>query len=373
MNIFSEVNALSLSTISTKLGLQESKDRKGYICPVCGHGKGGDGLRYNVKTKCPPRFWECYGRCGRSYSNVDLSAAVLEVSPNDKPELARRLKELYESEISDDVNQTSTSFLFQRTTEEPVRDFSKKYDFLRRHFPLEKFLNLRGGTWRGLTHETLKSAGALYNPSEKIAGGECEAILFPYDSTSYFWREVGGTHKGFSRGSKCNPYFLNPINMFNVVVEGLIDALSIKQAVGEYLGIIATGSVNNWRKLVNFVADQKSQLMPRDKVRFLVLFDNDEAGKQHGELLTMNLRSLGFPSAQGYLVDLVEGKFGDRVIKCGLMKGKWKISSRDGVQIFEQPKLDANDVLQSRDEKFLCNLIFNLIDWHDSQFKMKGR
>lgn len=315
-DIFSYVNAASEAKMVALLGLAKSKDGRGYICPICEKGKGGDGLKFNPKPKLPLRYWECYGACRRSYNNVALIANLERIS--DKAELAKRLRELFGQETSSFQREKKTSpakAKVEHVQPTEKRNFAGTYSMWRKKYSLKEFLDLRGGSWRGLTYETLSAAGCIYHPEYLIAKNQkAPVMIIPYDDELYIWREVDGHGRGVPKDVKRKPYILRPLAFVNFIVEGEIDALSISQAFREPgFGIIAAGSVTNWRRVVSEI---ERSCKSKDEHYFIVLPDNDSAGAKFGEDMTDSLKGRGFNVGQYF--------FGCRY----------------------EPKIDANDLLQ---------------------------
>lgn len=350
MDIFAEIKSLSESTIVRRLGLQPARDNKSWICPICQHGKGGDGLRYRNGR------WECYGGCHRSRSNVDLIAACYNLDTTDKAKLATKLREIMGYEV-----EKETSFSFQRK-KEPVkkvahvvedRDFAPLYKRCRINYSLKDFVEKCGGSWRGLTYETLKSAGCLFHAEYTISEGVCvPVVIVPYDNSLYYWRRVDdvpdGERKGsVPKGSTRKPYIAAPMDdIVNFIVEGELDALSIKQALGSLkVGIVATGGANFIRQTVAEVERQFGD--SERKPWFIVLFDNDGTGVKQGEILTSALQARKFPAVQVFFEERLKG---DYIRYCRGEETK-----------FFQPKIDANDILQ-RGEDVLRDRLFYFIN-----------
>lgn len=362
MNLFQRVNLLPEYVIASRLSLELALDRKSYVCPNqgCQHGRHGDGIRQSqLKGKL---VWHCYGTCGTHWtSNSDFIAAVEGIDPNNKAELAKRLEELFPEEG------TPLLFSFRGETPRPAvekpeskeRDFTAFYKRCRINYSLKKFVDKCGVAWRGLTYETLRGAGCMFNPEYLYDTRKPTApvIIVPYDSSLYYWRRVDETPQGEPKGAVAHgvtrkPYIAVPIVydvVPNLIVEGELDALSIKQVwkiCGESIsGVIATGAAQNFRPLVSMVERQIKE--SERKPRFIVLYDNDEAGRRHGETLTAALRALKCPTEQMYLARVMEGEY-------ELPNGKTR----------NQPKVDANDLLQEGKD-ILIQRLFDIFDSAD--------
>lgn len=215
----------------------------------------------------------------------------------------------------------------------------KLFGACREKFSLKDFVEKCGGTWRGLTYETLAEKNCVYHGAFEIDSGFCRpCILIPQDVTlkadSFVWLRVDEVPEGEMKGgvpkdSKRKPYIVAPISLDfpNFIVEGEVDALSIAQ-VWPYSGVVATGGVNFTRHLVAYLKNQFGTA--ERKPLFVVLFDNDKAGKTEGEKLTLALNAAGFLTEQDFLSPFVKGE---------------PLPSVDGV-LMEAKKIDANDLLQ---------------------------
>ena len=365
MNIFEEVNLESEAQIATRLGLSTSKDGKSYVCPICGHGKGGDGIRQKeFKGKLS---WHCYGKCGTHWSsNVNFIAAVEGISTDDRAELAKKLEELFPEYIDETFSfskdkqsarkekKNSGSGITMRDEKKSAaelepRNFSKLYEMCRKNYSLEKFLESQGGKWRGLTLKTLSEADCLFNPEYMVAADEkVPVVIIPYDDKLFYFRRVDEVPAdkmkgGVPRGAKRKIYVASPISLTlpNLITESELDALSMKQVLGKStVGILATGSATRTQAALK---ELESQFGGSDeKPSFIIVFDNDETGKKNGEEFVKALRAAGYPAEQYFFESLMAGKYRDG----------------DTGEEFEVKKVDANDLLQ-QDENILNDKLIN--------------
>lgn len=340
MSIFDFVNNLPQEEILKVTELKLAKDGKSWVCPECGHGKGGDGIKqkeFNGKLT-----WHCYGTCGKHFSNVDLIAATLGISTNDKPELARRLKELF-PECADETfsfHDKKSARKEKNSAAEPARkNYAKMYEVQQRALP-NWLATQKDCKWRGLTIETLKEARAGYNVKYK-------SVVLPYDDETYFWRAVESKARGVNKGGSRRLYIAEPLkvgaNTFNFMTEGEIDALSLKQALGKFfcdkVGVVATGSAQFVTKTVEEL--NKKYGKEKIKPKFIVVFDNDAAGA-NAEKMVAALNEAGFPTVAAYF-----GKLGEK-------------------------KIDANDVLQ-RSESELTEAAISMIENYETELAEQER
>lgn len=324
MEFFAKFNQLSAEEILSRVNLATAADGRSYICPICGHGTNGDGIRPRIgKTEKETR-WMCFGTCGqKAYSNFDVACAALGLNTADTATAVKELKEIFGL---DDNNQQSPSSRGEPARDEtnkklfkvpmsaregvkPVhaddtepRDRTGLYDYCRRYYSLRKFVDEQGGTWRGLTYETLNAAGCLYHGDYNGYGDGVPrpSIIFPYSEKFFFVRSVVDKERRVTKNAPRELYIAAPIalDVPNFVVEGEIDSLSIKQVMPGY-GVVAVGGVGNSKLLLDAL-DKKFGNAER-KPRFVVLFDNDTAGEKDAPELVNRLRAAGYPAKISFL------------------------------------------------------------------------
>ena len=300
---------------------------------------------------------------------MDLIAASEGIDTTDTAEMARRISELY-PEIG------NGTFLFRgkeksarramtkggvvemaekkSASEEPKNYAEKFYPFCKKNYSLKEFVAARGGKWRGLTLETLESVGALYHGEYTFdAETKGAAVIIPYDDYHCFVRAVEGTEKR-KLGTGAGLYMPRPLKAeFPIfIVEGEIDALSVMQACEDFssFDVVATGSADNWRKVVPELDKQFANAS--DKPSCIVLFDNDESGMVHGRELVQALRTAGYP-AESFFFE-------------GRIAGEHEYRKSDGTtETVTVPKVDANDLLR-RDDNGVA-LLKRLMDAYDQK------
>lgn len=366
MDIFTEVNQLGEKEVATKIGLEVALDGKSFKCPICGHGKGGNGVRQKYNNHFGRLNWWCH-TCNRNYSNSDLIAAVEEINPCDVSALAKRLRQMFALGVQDE---TKNSFSSTRKVVEPLadkapRNFSKLYQYCREKYSLKKFVDKCGGKWRGLTLKTLQDANCLFHAAYTYDRNKpaCPAIIVPYSDSLFYWRRVdevpeGEPKCGVPTGVKRKPYIAAPLTGINLIVEGELDALSIWQALRDLeVGIIATGGAQFFRPTVAEIQRQFEKSARRPS--FIVMHDNDEAGRKNGDAMTALLRASGFPTEQYYFASRMKGEY----------------VGAHGVTKY-QPKIDANSMLE-QGEEILIQRLADILDeasvWLDLQAERMRR
>ena len=382
MNIFDEINSLPEIIVAQRLGLSTARDGKSFVCPECGNGSGstGDGIK---QTKLKGKLvWHCY-RCGGHWSNVDLIGVAEGV--REPGELAQKLEELFPEtkpflfskerfshfSVAERRASKSASRVFGYRSEgesrassdsrlaelvsEPVppseqkklaseqepKNYAKLYEYCRRK--VAKFLEERGGSYRGLTLETFEKYGVVVHSEFGLEGQEkLPTLIIPYDEKHFVARAIDSERRPTQHGQGAGLYEPMPIDgeFPTFIVEGELDALSVIQVVGN-LGIrcVATGGASKYRKVVPELEKRFGKL--ENKPSFIVMFDNDTAGKTNGLKLVDELRLAGYPSELYFLENQMAGVYQDV----------------DTGEKHEVKKVDANDLLQENPDELVRRLI----------------
>ena len=380
MSIFDEVNSLPEAVVVQRLGLSTARDGKSFICPECGNGSGktGDGIK---QTKLKGKLvWHCY-RCGGHWSNVDLIGVT--EGTREQAELAKKLEEMFpeyktesflfskekNSHFSEAERQASKSasraFGYRSegesrassdslrfkpvlpseqkklVSEQEPKNYAKLYEYCRRS--VAKFLSERGGSYRGLTAETFEKYGIVVHPEFGLEGQEkLPTLIIPYDEEHFVARAIDSSRRPTQHGQNAGLYEPLPIDgkfpMF--IVEGELDALSVVQVISG-LGIrcIATGGASKYRKVVPELEKRFAQA--ERKPSFIVMFDNDTAGKTNGLKLVDELRTAGYPAELYFLEKQMAGMYQD--VETG--------------EKHEVRKVDANDLLQENPDELVRRLL----------------
>ena len=365
MDFFQVFNRLPAAEILSRIELTVAKDGKSYVCPNCGHGKGGDGIRPKTSNKGQTR-WYCFG-CGEDFSNFDLAGAVLGLNPEtEKAELARRLKEMFVFDDDDDLTRRMKELCGLVTNKQLARsdkqfsgsvdmvaneqatvkpkDFSGLYEFCRGN--RAKFLAEQGGSYRAITAATFEKYGVeVHNDFEFDVDGDkvkLPTLIIPYvkgtkvDNGHFVARSISDTVKAFSQHGQAAPLYeplpISADNVANFIVESELDALSIAQVFDgdNGIGVAATGGASKWRKVV----DELKKRFDTDerKPKIIVMFDNDDKGKFNAQALAPALRAANFPAEIFFL----EGGLAGTVV-----------TNSAGEVTATIAKVDANDLLKA--------------------------
>lgn len=114
------------------------------------------------------------------------------------------------------------------------------------------------------------------------------------------------------------------------IFEGEIDAMSVWQATNGRAAAVAILACTNWRN--SLLPQLKDRLKGK---KFIVMFDNDDAGRTAAENICKTLIGMGIPAVTKFLFNYL---------------------SDDDKNSFGQ-KVDANDILQKRGDSFLKTLL----------------
>ena len=356
MDFFAEINGLPAETILSRVELKVAKIGNGYVCPICGHGKGGDGIKPEIYHG--QLSWHCYG-CGRHMSNYDLCCAALGLNADDKAASIKELKELFG--LDDDNREPSFSSTGKKSartvgndSKVKAMDDTKAAVELKSYAGLlkfcrgnvKKYLAENGGQVRGLKPATFErySVG-IHNEFEftdKKTGEKfkANALIIPYvkgtkvDEFHFVARSIGdnGGKRGFKRiGQNAPLYEPLPIELdgVNFIVESEIDALSIAQVYPQGFGCVATGGTQGWKKVVPILNERFANA--EQKPRFIVMYDNDEAGDTAGKQLVVALHEAGYPAKMFFLEGDMEGT---------------QFENPNTGEVTTIEKVDANDLLQ---------------------------
>lgn len=399
--VHEQTNAMSADEVLRRLNLPLARNGKSYVCPACGNGESGD-PRHGHGDGIKPRDvgghvrWKCF-KCGRNFSNFDLSAWSLGINPeHDEARAAEEVGELYgisddrdfssskgdsprrppqienrsvnivdEKIISepinlrergwydveadnpgDDVSKASEDEKKSASTSEPKNYASGLYKWCREHYSLKKFVDDQGGKWRGLTFDTLLKSGCLYHPEFMLSeDNKAPCVIVPYDDYHYFARAVGGVEKrkGGADAGLYEPMKVKSEAYANFLFEGEINALSAAQVLKAYeeiFGCVATGSAANWHKVVPELERRFGDV--EHKPALIVIFDDDGAdnpvSRMHATELVETAQSAGYPA----------------------------------MKFFFEPHVDANDILQ-RGEGELAKRLLDFMEQAEPHFKSQRK
>lgn len=355
------------SAAETKVNGQTS-----YICPICGHGAGGDGLTFNPRSK-DGNGLHCFG-CGFSGDIIDLigqtshadfvnslkcAAGYLGIYVPDEP-YKPKVEEMFPPD-----NPTAAVKGNDKGTEKPKTDFTAFFLQAKSDNAGEY---LKG---RGISKEVQDRFGVGYvekwkHPKSPSFAPEYPVVIFPKNKGAYTARYTMGAaeikdlkerKEITSKSPQVNetgekaPFFCEKLALSETapifVVEGETDALSIWE-----LGYpaIALGSTSQAAAFAEFA------IVHKDKM-WIVGLDTDTAGKNAIKTIEEKLNG----TAVKYIVADINGRYhdpNDRLVNdgSGLLKAL-KISS---LQISD-PEGYERELLQKNNAAAQINDFWNQI------------
>lgn len=329
--------------------LQTAKVRGQYICPNCGHGKGGDGLAENPRSK-GHKHWKCFG-CDRSMDIIELWEVFQEQQGciySDTKELFGSLYEFFGIEIIDDgsgikdgynshagnVNGKVTPKTLEQRTNEPLKtdifidDYDEKefaIDFTDRVMQAHeelltnkdalKYLHSRGISDSIIEDYKLgysaEGHNSLLKENEEYKSKSAKVCLynyvFPYPTNDgrfdYYLTEISDRakidsfnkkYKKINSGGKdlpklnarlFNERYLKEAHDVVFICEGIYDALSVEEVGGKAIAFVGTAH----KRFLSIVKKYK----PR--TTFILSLDSDSAGNGATERVKEGLDSLNVP------------------------------------------------------------------------------
>ena len=312
-----------------------------YICPFCGHGKSGDGLAINPKSK-DGNGLKCFGCSwsgdildliqqeeGTNYNTaLSLAARDLGITIDDHtPKTERRYttpKSGPKTANNDEVDKQTTEDENGRkraekelgTAEtEPATDYTAYYKSIAENLQdarAQKYLQSRGISedlakryWIGFD-PAWKSPTSIRNGKKTI---ETPRIIIPTGKGCYIARNIQpNIEPQYRYRNEGSPGLFNAKALENYsnhvifVTEGAFDALSVI-AAGETA--IALNSTSNTALFLKALEGDAACI--RKNIGFILYLDNDSSGKQATEKLREGLDRL----KMDYLVANICGAYKD--------------------------------------------------------------
>ncbi len=269
-----------------------------FECPYCGNGSGSDGTGVDITKLAKGYKYHCF-KCGKNFDNIDIYADFhnLDVKKNLSTILDRML-----GEIENVPPGAVPAYSEVEDAPKVIKDYTKQYSFAREK--LQTFVDNQGGTWRGLTYETLKHFGVGFNPSWGNPNDELTPrVIIPWTANHFLARLIGdyseeeqkrlkpkkhcgkkdvpfnfiAVMEGFFKKAQAQGICKNNVTYTSFepvfIVEGEIDAMSIWQLTG--YPVIAVGGKEIPKDMLNVF----KQTFVGTPLCYVVLFDNDTVGQ----------------------------------------------------------------------------------------------
>lgn len=299
-----------------------SADRKGFVCPFCGHGSNGDGLISNPKSQ-DGNSLHCFG-CGRSGDIIDFYAEehgldfraafeglALEMgitldpyTPEDFRDLPEKIARegRFEAISGGEGNNTTQEQKHAQTA--PTEAHTQETDFTEYYKAcLDRLEDPRAAAYlkqRGISTETARRFRIGFDPQADPANAPgamgaaprqhpVPRIIIPCSSSFYVGRRADDKkeHRIYNGGRPIKPFNLSVLydgtpEVF--VTEGAFDALSIIEAGG---AAIAINSTNNAEAFINLMKTRPTE------AALILCLDSDQPGRTATATIRDGLKGTG--------------------------------------------------------------------------------
>ena len=285
----------------------------GFICPICGNGSGEDA------TGVIPTFdngaWLYGCRRGDCLFNGDLLKIIANVNNINKNTLEGFCETLAIGSHICHINQNSYNIFYdlQSTTssknsKKSAKDYSRFLAHTREN--LESWLNSIGGSWRGLTLNTLRHFDCGFFPN--WGKEKTPRVIIPAANTNFLARltisseslpiDIQKTVKSKQHSGTKTLFNATALDSEKtiLVVEGYIDAMSIWQATNGNIPVVALGGADAGKILLD-ETEKRSEKKNFIKPQFILLLDSDETGRKSAKSLCYELIQAKCPTVSAFL------------------------------------------------------------------------
>ena len=276
-----------------KAELQPDRQKRGYICPICGNGSGsdGDGITENKRS---PDHYTCWRGC---FKNAD-AFEILALQAGLDPQSGEAMRNAYERYgITMDKEPTPEAQEVQDAQEVLEVDYTQYFKKCAEAITTEaaqQYLTIRGIS-TDTAQRLLWGFDAVWrSPAALRAGKKPPAsarLIIPTSRSSYLARATSTeVEKQYQKMKEGGVHLYNLRSLYNTtgracyVVEGEIDAASVIEVGGE---ACALGSTSNAEKFIEACKEKPTSNL------LLIALDDDEAGPEATEKLTTGLKALG--------------------------------------------------------------------------------
>lgn len=282
----------------------------GYNCPHCDNGQGEDGTGIEI-ANMGDHFGAFCHKCGESFNNFHFLARHYHLDRKaDFQEIVKRTVE--EFHLLDSPTPVKKIAVNKKISTSELDLILNDIEIAQNN--LQSFVESQGGSWRGLSLETLLRfhcgfLPAWIHPKNKLANKNLyptrrfiiptqhhyNAVLLSEDriaENKKWWKMHAGNKELFALD------FLPVDSDFLILTEGEIDAMSIWQATDGKYDVVATGGAAE----KNFV-ETLNEKFSNHKPNILVLLDPDDAGRKNAPKLCKLLGKNNFKATFKFLAD----------------------------------------------------------------------
>lgn len=285
-----------------------SKDKKGIICPTCGHGAGGDGIIEN-KNSSNKHSLKCFS-CGFSGDILDLVAQEKNFNHNEALEYAAGFLGIeidpYNGEKTQDNTTAYKKNDLKTDPQKELEDLTNYYKSCSNNLSDPAAISYLSA--RGISEATAAAFNIGFDKEADPAGkGYKEPrIICPTSKYHYIGRRIISKGDNFDKMNN-----KAPADIFNYelirdtkrpifITEGFFDALSILEC---NCYAIALNSANMAQKLIDRLAGEEN----KPAAPFIICLDNDNAGRKGVETLKKGLEAIELK----YIVFNIAGEYKD--------------------------------------------------------------
>lgn len=262
--------------------------RTSYICPLCNHGKNGDGITVDPTSK-EGNGLKCFG-CGFSGDIISLIGEKEGISYF--PDQLKRAGEYIGITIDEPgTPRKPFSPLADKRTQQTTApaDQESQVEYCKeahRHIKETDYLQKRG-----LSPEVINRFGLGYVDAYPTGGKPWQAIIIPTGKYSFVARntdptaEDGNRYRNKGKSTPLNWQALTTATKPIIITEGELDAISIIEAGGEAIGL---GSSSNVNLFINDYVKENKPAQP-----LIIALDNDSTGREATADLEAKLKEIG--------------------------------------------------------------------------------
>jgi len=281
-----------------KAELQPDRQRKGYICPICGNGSGedGDGITENRRS---PNHFTCWRGCFKNADAFEIIALQLGLEPN-SGEAMRAAYERYG--IDNDMQPTPKAQEVQEVqpAQEVQEDYAEYFNRVSAAIttePAQQYLS-----FRGISTEIAQRLKWGYDPAWRSPAALRDGknppasarLIIPTSRSSYLARATSATvEKKYQKMKEGTVQLYNLRSLYNAracfVVEGEVDCASVLEVGGE---AVALGSTSMADRFIEACKEKPTSNL------LLIALDDDEAGQKATSYLLQELKKLNIPAAE---------------------------------------------------------------------------
>ena len=277
--------------------LQRDKSGKGYLCPICGSGKGKNGTGITSKDGI---HFTCWAGC---FSNSDIIDIIgLQHGLGDYTEKLEKACDIFRVSLDPRAplpQRQETSAQYTHNSIHTASDTQEKQseaDYIEYYRECAARID-QTDYWksRGLSREVVERFMVGYDPEYRKNTGPSswQALIIPTSRGTYIARNTSpDAEKNYRYRKSEKTCIFNSKALQNAkqpifIVEGEIDALAVMSVGGEAVGLGSTSKVPDLLR----ITEKNKPVQP-----VIIALDNDEAGQKAADELGAGLQRQGIPS-----------------------------------------------------------------------------